>query len=198
MSPFITSFGGYLEQGTAGNTGNCSYCSIAETNAFLNQVSVNPNNGWRDFGIMWAYIIFNVFGAVFIYWVGRVPKGNKGRSKETGSGSGKDEKVAKDEAVVAPERETVEKDVERDQEPEQEREREREQEKEKHYSNIAGVGRDDISSSSSSEVPEDREVFVTPGEEKVLATPMLGPAHGHGPILAGKADEEEKREKEGL
>ena len=43
---------------------------------------MNPDNGWRDFGIMFAYIIVNIMGAILIYWLARVPKGAKGRSQE--------------------------------------------------------------------------------------------------------------------
>ena len=77
MGPYISAFGGYLQPGTEQNTANCSFCQIANTNVFLEGVAVNPNNGWRDFGIMWAYIIVNLVGAVFIYWLARVPKGAK-------------------------------------------------------------------------------------------------------------------------
>jgi hypothetical protein len=31
--------------------------------------------------ILWAYIVFNVFGALFLYWLVRVPK-NKLRKKK--------------------------------------------------------------------------------------------------------------------
>jgi ABC-type multidrug transport system permease subunit len=30
---------------------------------------------------MWAFIVFNVFAAIFFYWLVRVPK-NKGKKKE--------------------------------------------------------------------------------------------------------------------
>lgn len=35
------------------------------------------SNRWRDFGILFAYIIFNIFMAVFLYWLVRVPKHKK-------------------------------------------------------------------------------------------------------------------------
>jgi ATP-binding cassette, subfamily G (WHITE), member 2, PDR len=85
MQPFINTVGGYLEQGSMQSTSNCSYCMIRDTNVFLQSVGVGPNNAWRDFGIMWIYILFNIAFAVFIYWFGRVPKGAKNKSKETGS-----------------------------------------------------------------------------------------------------------------
>jgi ABC-type multidrug transport system permease subunit len=32
---------------------------------------------WRDFGLMWVYIAFNIPGAEFIYWLVCVPKGKR-------------------------------------------------------------------------------------------------------------------------
>ncbi len=82
MRPYISVAGGYLEQGTEQSTSNCSFCQLGDTNDFLRGVGVNPDNGWRDFGIMFAYIIVNIMGAILIYWLARVPKGAKGRSQE--------------------------------------------------------------------------------------------------------------------
>lgn len=53
---------------------NCEYCSMASTNTFLASVFSFYSQRWRNFGLMWAYIIFNAFAAVFIYWLARVPK----------------------------------------------------------------------------------------------------------------------------
>jgi ABC-type multidrug transport system permease subunit len=78
MKPYIDSLGGYLQNPDA--TGNCSFCQIANTDSFLASVSSHPQYMWRNFGIMWAYIIFNIAAAVFLYWLVRVPK-NKGKDK---------------------------------------------------------------------------------------------------------------------
>lgn len=37
----------------------------------------NSEDTWRDFGLMWVYIAFNIPGAEFIYWLVRVPKGKR-------------------------------------------------------------------------------------------------------------------------
>lgn len=29
---------------------------------------------WRDFGIIWAYVVVNIVGAIGLYWIFRVPK----------------------------------------------------------------------------------------------------------------------------
>ncbi|XHG07201.1 hypothetical protein AWENTII_010361 [Aspergillus wentii] len=76
MQPYIeAATTGYLQNPNA--TSDCSFCTISSTNAYLAQVDVYPKDSWRNFGLMWVYIVFNIFGAVFIYWLARVPKGNK-------------------------------------------------------------------------------------------------------------------------
>lgn len=32
--------------------------------------------------ILWAYIVFNVFAALFVYWLVRVPKRKLGKKKQ--------------------------------------------------------------------------------------------------------------------
>ncbi|PSK43144.1 Brefeldin A resistance protein [Elsinoe australis] len=68
------------------NTSECQFCPIQSTNTFLQGVSINAGDTWRDFGIMFAYIIFNIAAAVFLYWLIRVPKGNQNAVKETAEG----------------------------------------------------------------------------------------------------------------
>lgn len=72
MAPYINAAGGYLEDPNA-NTA-CNYCTYSSTNVFLEALSVKYANSWRDFGILWVYIAFNIFAAVMIYWLARVPK----------------------------------------------------------------------------------------------------------------------------
>ncbi|OCK80389.1 putative multidrug resistance ABC transporter [Lepidopterella palustris CBS 459.81] len=75
MSKYIANFGGYLENPDA--TSACSFCAIKDTNVFLASVTSYYSEAWRNFGIMWAYIVFNVFGALALYWLIRVPKVKK-------------------------------------------------------------------------------------------------------------------------
>ncbi|KAJ3024293.1 hypothetical protein HKX48_003118 [Thoreauomyces humboldtii] len=72
MAPWIAEAGGYLVNPSA--TADCSFCTVSSTNVFLDAVGVQYANRWRDFGILWIYIIFNIFGACWIYWKTRVPK----------------------------------------------------------------------------------------------------------------------------
>jgi len=79
MAAYMSYAGGYLQD--AANTSECSFCQIDNTNDYIAAVDIYYRHAWRDFGIMWVYIIFNVVAAVGIYWLARVPK-NKGKSKK--------------------------------------------------------------------------------------------------------------------
>lgn len=75
MSPYINALGGYLTNPNA--TAQCEFCSARDTNVYLAQLSSHYANRWRNFGIMWAFVIFNVVGALFFYWLARVPRKQK-------------------------------------------------------------------------------------------------------------------------
>ena len=72
MQPYITTNGGYLQNPDA--ISNCSFCTTTSTNTFLESINSSYNTAWRDFGILWAYVSFNIVMALFLYWLFRVPK----------------------------------------------------------------------------------------------------------------------------
>jgi ABC-type multidrug transport system permease subunit len=73
LDPYINATqAGYYLNGAA--TSNCQFCTLSKTNQFLAQVNVFYTDRWRNFGLMWVYIVFNAAGAVFLYWLARVPK----------------------------------------------------------------------------------------------------------------------------
>jgi len=78
LGPYIAAYGGYNQ--FPQSTTECSFCAISDTNTFLRAVSSNYANRWRNFGILWIFIIFNGCAAVLLYWLARVPK--KGGSRE--------------------------------------------------------------------------------------------------------------------
>jgi ABC-type multidrug transport system permease subunit len=83
LDTYINSYGagGYLLSPNA--TGTCEYCSLDNTNQFLTQLGgASYSHRWRNFGIMWAFIIFNAVMAVFLYWLVRVPKTKSKAKKE--------------------------------------------------------------------------------------------------------------------
>jgi ABC-type multidrug transport system permease subunit len=99
MAKYIAATGGYLEDPSA--TGNCSFCQISTTDAFLKEVSAHPQYMWRNWGILWAFIFFNVAAAIFFYWLFRVPKNSgKNGKKEVGTSSDASHGVGKEGSVL--------------------------------------------------------------------------------------------------
>ncbi|KAK7035399.1 Multidrug resistance protein [Paramarasmius palmivorus] len=75
LSDYLSVAGGKLTDPSA--TSQCEYCSITNTTMFLTSVNTSYDDAWRNFGIMWAYIFFNLFATLFFYWLARVPKGKR-------------------------------------------------------------------------------------------------------------------------
>ncbi|KAF4498000.1 ATPase, partial [Fusarium agapanthi] len=80
MQAYIKSAGGYLVNESSNST--CKYCTIGDSNVFLARVKSYYDERWRNFGLMWVYIIFNVFAALALYWLVRVPKNKKGEKEK--------------------------------------------------------------------------------------------------------------------
>ncbi|KAF2766133.1 hypothetical protein EJ03DRAFT_354264 [Teratosphaeria nubilosa] len=78
MQAYLKTASGTLQNPQA--TSDCQYCSLRSANQFLAGANIYWDDRWRDFGLMWVYVAFNVFGAVFLYWFFRVRKssGKKG------------------------------------------------------------------------------------------------------------------------
>jgi len=87
MEGYITADGGYLQETTKLSTTECSFCTISSTDTFLASVSSYYKDAWRNFGLMWVYIVANIFLAVAIYWLARVPKGSRSKSKSKSKSS---------------------------------------------------------------------------------------------------------------
>ncbi|KAK6380318.1 hypothetical protein LTS17_005507 [Exophiala oligosperma] len=97
----------YLEGGAPGAlynpdaTRSCEYCPIRNADQFLASASISPSDQWRNFGILWAYIGFNMLAALFFYYVFRVRKVSlaklrKSRKEETTKPKLKDDGVQQD------------------------------------------------------------------------------------------------------
>lgn len=73
LGPYASVAGGRLwnpeESGSV-----CLYCPITNTNQFLARFEIDYADRWRNFGLLWVYIIFNVITAMGLYWLVRVPK----------------------------------------------------------------------------------------------------------------------------
>jgi len=55
-------------------TSNCEFCAIRNADQFLASVSISYSTLWRNYGIGFVYIVFNIFMAVVFYYVFRVRK----------------------------------------------------------------------------------------------------------------------------
>ena len=55
-------------------TSACDICEISSTNAYLGALGVRYGYRWRDWVIFMAYPVFNLFAAVWMYYLLRVPK----------------------------------------------------------------------------------------------------------------------------
>ncbi|KAI6361803.1 ZEB2-regulated ABC transporter 1 [Pyricularia grisea] len=83
--------GGYLRPGSESSRSDCSYCTIKDTNVFLVGSHASYNDRWRNFALIFAYIAFNIIGALFVYWAVRVPKkklGGKNGADAAAAGAG--------------------------------------------------------------------------------------------------------------
>jgi ABC-type multidrug transport system permease subunit len=58
---YTQTFGGYVANPTAST--DCQFCSISSTNTFLAAVNANYDQRWRNFGILFAFIFFNIIAA---------------------------------------------------------------------------------------------------------------------------------------
>lgn len=72
MAAHIGDYGGYLLDTSA--TSMCDFCYVSDTNMFLKSVSSDYSERWRNFGLLWIYVFFNMGAALALYWLVRMPK----------------------------------------------------------------------------------------------------------------------------
>lgn len=77
LEPYLSEAGGYILDPLASGLESCQYCQMNGTNTFLVGVNSNFSERWRDFGIVWVYVVFNTIIAILFYWLFRVPKWRK-------------------------------------------------------------------------------------------------------------------------
>ena len=56
------------------NSSMCEYCSLTTSDQYLAQVAVSWSTRWRNYGIGFSYIVFNMSAAVMLYYFFRVKK----------------------------------------------------------------------------------------------------------------------------
>lgn len=59
------------------DTEGCRYCGFGVADQYLAGVDIFWEDRWRNFGIMWAYIAFNIAVAIGVYYIFRVRKMTK-------------------------------------------------------------------------------------------------------------------------
>ncbi|GAB1213678.1 hypothetical protein ATERTT37_002828 [Aspergillus terreus] len=74
MAKYMSVAPGYLQNPNA--TQDCSYCSLNTADQYLESVHMPWDQRWRNFGIFWAYIVFDIAAAVALYYCFRVKKWN--------------------------------------------------------------------------------------------------------------------------
>ncbi|KAK2591158.1 Multidrug resistance protein [Conoideocrella luteorostrata] len=83
LKDYIGAVGGQLREATNTTiTSECHFCPISDTNVFLKGVSSDYNDRWRNFGLLWVFVLFNISAALLVYWLARVPKNKLGGKKE--------------------------------------------------------------------------------------------------------------------
>lgn len=92
LAPFLRQAPGQLQNPS--DTANCRYCVFSNADQFLAGSNIFWSERWRNYGIMWAYVVFNIFMATLLYYLFRVRtwrvkwlsigrKGKKRGEKET-------------------------------------------------------------------------------------------------------------------
>ncbi|RLV96367.1 Opaque-specific ABC transporter CDR3 [Spathaspora sp. JA1] len=80
MGAYIYVVGGYLLNPES--TEKCHFCQMDSTNQFLRTINVSPSDLGRDIGVFIGFIVFNMVGMMFLYWLFRVPKRNRQKNIE--------------------------------------------------------------------------------------------------------------------
>lgn len=72
LQEYINEVGGKLLNPEA--TVQCKFCPVSNTDSILAVMGIYYEDRWRNFAISIVYSLFNVAGALCLYWLFRVPK----------------------------------------------------------------------------------------------------------------------------
>lgn len=72
LRSYLATAPGQLQNPT--DTTDCRYCSLSTADEYLAGSNIYYSQVWRNFGIFWAYVVFNIFATVFLYWLFRVKR----------------------------------------------------------------------------------------------------------------------------
>ncbi len=79
LAPYLQLAPGTLQNPDA--TADCRYCQLSVADQYLSASWIYWSTRWRNFGILWAYVVFNIALAFATYYVFRVRKFDVGRLK---------------------------------------------------------------------------------------------------------------------
>ncbi|KAL4878791.1 ABC-2 type transporter-domain-containing protein [Aspergillus karnatakaensis] len=65
MADYRSVNGGYLLNPDAQGNELCRFCPLEDTTQYLKVLNIDFANRWRDFGLLWVYILVNTLGAIF-------------------------------------------------------------------------------------------------------------------------------------
>ncbi|KAM0447865.1 hypothetical protein ACHAO4_008609 [Trichoderma viride] len=74
LAPFLQQAPGQLQNPSA--TDSCHYCQLSNADQYLASSEIFWTDRWRNYGIVWAYIAFNIMTAIALYYLFRVKKWN--------------------------------------------------------------------------------------------------------------------------
>ncbi|KAJ4360097.1 uncharacterized protein N0V89_000656 [Didymosphaeria variabile] len=77
LADYLQTAPGLLQNPDA--TSDCRYCPLRNGDQFLAGSNIFYSERWRNFGIIWAFVLFNIFIAVLTYWAFRVAKWGEGK-----------------------------------------------------------------------------------------------------------------------
>jgi len=72
MAPYLAKKNGYLSDTGVGE--QCRYCPSAIADDFLTRIDASYGERWRNFGLIWVFVAFNVAACFVLYYAARVPK----------------------------------------------------------------------------------------------------------------------------
>ncbi|KAJ9368982.1 hypothetical protein DTO282E5_6314 [Paecilomyces variotii] len=70
LETYVKAAGGQLYN--PDSTSGCQYCALTSADQYLAAREIYWGDRWRNYGIFWAYFVFNICGAVILYYIFRV------------------------------------------------------------------------------------------------------------------------------
>lgn len=67
LADYISTTGGYLVSNSTSPSEDCLFCPLSTSDDFLSIYGMSYSNRWRDFGIVFAYIGFNIVATFALY-----------------------------------------------------------------------------------------------------------------------------------